>query len=88
MTEIQQALYQATCFYDDAEKYKHNIEFPELQFSKGERNYSRILKRLETLELPNPLSFKYTTLSIEQLKEYLITILAKILGPEYIPSIT
>lgn len=88
MSEIQQALYQATCFYEDAEKYNHNIEFPELQFSKGERNYSRILKRLENLQLPNPLSFKYTTLSIDELQEYLITILTKVLGSEYLPEIT
>ena len=88
MSQIQEALYQATCFYEDAEKYKQDIEFPELQFNKGERNYSRILKRLETLNLPNPLLFKYTTLTLDELKEYLITILTKILGREYIPQIT
>lgn len=83
MSQLEEALYQATCFYEDAEKYKHDITFPELQFSKGEKNYKRILSRLEKITLPNPTSFKYTTLSINELKEYLVELLTKILGPEY-----
>ena len=88
MTEIEHATYQATCFYEDAERFKYDITFPELQFSKGDRNYKRILNRLEKINLPDPLSFKYTNLTIEELKTYLIELLSKILGPEYREEIT
>lgn len=88
MDELQAAIYQATCFYEDAERFNYDITFPELQFSKGERNYNRILSRLKKINLPNPLLFKYTTLTIDELKEYLVSLLTKILGPEYTEEIT
>lgn len=83
MTEIEHFIYLATCFYEDAERFKYDITFPELQFSKGDRNYKRILSRLEKLNLPDPLSFKYSNLTIEELKSYLTELLSKIIGPEY-----
>ena len=83
MLEIQEVLFQASCFYEDADKYQHDITFPELQFSKGVKNYNRILNRLQRINLPDPKQFQYTTLTLMELKEYLIEMLTKILGPEY-----
>lgn len=83
MIGFDEGLCQADWFYMDSEKYGYDITFPELQFSKGTRNYNRILKRLTEINLPNPALFKYSTLTLPELKEYLITILTKILGPEY-----
>lgn len=83
MLEIQAALIKALDFYQDAERFGYDINFTELEFSKAKRNYERILKRLREITLPNPATFKYTTLTIEELKELLTLLLTKILGPEY-----
>ena len=81
--ENEEIMLQANFFFLDSDKYGYDITFPELQFSKGTRNYNRILKRLTEINLPNPDYFKYSTLTLPELKEYLMTILTKILGPEY-----
>ena len=54
MIGFDEGLCQADWFYMDSEKYGYDITFPELQFSKGTRNYNRILKRLTEINLPNP----------------------------------
>ncbi len=82
MQEIQ-ALMEANDYVNDMNKYGYNHDFTEISFSRGKRNYERILKTLSTIDLPDPEKFKYSSLSLPELQQYLLDILIKILGPEY-----
>ena len=83
----QEAIQQAYNFKMDAQKYGYDTSFKELSFSKGNQNYNRILKRLESISLPDPSLFKYNNLSIEELKSLLTEIMIKILGDNYTSEI-
>lgn len=82
MEDIQ-ALIEASDYVDDMQKYGYRNTFDEISFSRGRRNYERLLNTLSTLNLPNPETFKYSKLTIQELQQYLLDILTKILGPEY-----
>lgn len=82
-----EAIEQAYHFNLDVEKFGYDTSFKELEFSKGKRNYSRILKRLAEVNLPNPQDFIYQRISIEELKELLTTLLNKILGKDFASEI-
>lgn len=84
----QEAVQQAYNFKVDAQTYGYDISFRELSFSKGNRNYNKILKRLEEVKLPNPEQFKYNNLTLEELKELLSEIMIKILGENHASEIT
>lgn len=84
----QEAVQQAYNFKVDAQTYGYDISFRELAFSKGNRNYNKILKRLEEVKLPNPEQFKYNNLTLEELKELLSEIMIKILGENHASEIT
>ncbi len=79
----QEAIYQSYTFKQDVKEFGYNTEFKELSFSKGNRNYNRILKTLQEVTLPNPSSFVYNKLTLEELKSLIKEILIKILGPSY-----
>lgn len=64
------------------EKFGHNHDFKELSFSRGKKNYERLQKRLSTIQLPDPSTFKYLKISLEELKDTLAIILEKVLGKE------
>lgn len=81
--EDLQALIEASDYVDDMQKYGYRNTFDEISFSRGRRNYERLLNTLSTLNLPNPETFKYSKLTIQELQQYLLDILTKILGPEY-----
>lgn len=83
----QEAIQQAYNFKVDAETYGYDISFRELSFSKGNRNYNKILKRLEEIKLPNPSLFKYNNLSLDELKQLLTEIMVKILGENHTSEI-
>lgn len=70
-------------FFKDIETYNYNHDFPELEYSRGKRNYERVIKRLETITLPNPYQLRFQTLSSREIKEYVLEILCKIFGPSY-----
>lgn len=78
-----EAVQQAYNFKLDAITHGYDMTFKELQFSKGNRNYSRILKKLEEISLPDPALFKFNRLSIDDLKALLTEIMIKILGENY-----
>lgn len=78
-----EAIQQAYNFKMDAATYGYDLSFKELQFSKGNRNYSRILKKLEEITLPDPSVFQYSNLTLEELKALLTEIMVKILGENY-----
>ena len=63
-----EAIQQAYNFKVDAKTHGYDMTFQELQFSKGNRNYTRILKRLEEITLPDPSLFTYNRLSLTELK--------------------
>lgn len=84
----QEAIQQAYNFKVDAQTYGYDISFRELAFSKGNRNYNRILKILEEVKLPNPEQFKYNNLTLEELKKLLSEIMIKILGGNHASEIT
>ena len=84
----QETVQQAYNFKVDAQTYGYDISFRELAFSKGNRNYNKILKRLEEVKLPNPEQFKYNNLTLEELKELLSEIMIKILGENHASEIT
>ena len=78
-----EAIQQAYNFKMDAATYGYDLSFKELQFSKGNRNYTRILKKLEEITLPDPTLFQYTNISLDELKSLLTEIMIKILGENY-----
>ena len=84
----QEAVQQAYNFKVDAQTYGYDISFRELAFSKGNRNYNRILKKLEGITLPDPSLFKYGNLTLDELKSLLSEIMIKILGENHASEIT
>lgn len=78
-----EALKTACDYVDDMQKFGYNHDFTEISFNHGQKVYNRIFKTLSESQLPNPENFKYSSLTLEELKEYLLTILTKILGPNY-----
>ncbi len=85
---FEQLLLTAEQFEEDVKKFGYDTRFLELEFSRGTKNYNNILKRLKTLKLPNPSTFKYSTLTLEEFKEYLSTILNKIFSDAYAKEIS
>ncbi len=78
--EVQKEVHD---FFFDIEEYNLNCDFSELTFSRGKKNYDRILRRLENVNLPDPTLLRYQSLSTKEIKEYLIEILCKIFGKTY-----
>lgn len=82
-----EAIQQAYNFKMDAKTHGYDLTFKELQFSKGNKNYSRILKKLEEITLPDPSLFRFNRLSITELKELLTEIMIKVLGDNHTDEI-
>ena len=80
---LDEMIKQVEDFEQDRDTYNMDVSYPGFEFSKNRRNYQNILKRLKTIQLPNPEYFKYSNLSIEELKEYLSTILNKIFNSAF-----
>lgn len=70
-------------FFTDLEEYNINHHFEELQFSRGKISYDKIIKKLADVELPNPMSLTYSTLSKQELTETITETFCKIFGFEY-----
>lgn len=75
---------------DEVDLYEHQVRdlyynnaFIELDTSRARKNYDRILKRLESVNMPDPELLIKKTMNLDELKEYLVMILEKILGSEY-----
>lgn len=81
--ELREAIDTAEKFEIDLKEYKYDITYPEFNFSRGVKNYNNIIKRLKNIQLPNPASFQYSNLSLEELITYLSTILNKIFDNDY-----
>lgn len=82
-----EAIQQAYNFKMDAKKYGYDTTFKELTFSKGNKNYNRILKRLEEITLPDPSLFIFQKLTLEELKSILTEIMLKVLGEDHTSEI-
>ena len=82
-----EAIQQAYNFKMDAKTFGYDLTFNELQFSKGNKNYLRILKRLEEITIPDPYLFRFNRLSITELKELLTEIMIKVLGNDHTAEI-
>lgn len=80
---LEEMLKQSKDFEYDASRYNFDLTYPEFNFSRGQKNYTNIIKRLKSLNLPDPSTFKYTSLTLEELKQYLTTILNKIFDSSY-----
>lgn len=83
----QEAIQQAYNFKMDAKKYGYDTTFAELTFSKGNKNYNRILKRLEEINIPDPSLFTFNKLTLEELKSILTEIMIKVLGDNHTSEI-
>lgn len=82
-----EAIQQAYNFKMDAKTYGYDLTFNELKANKGDKNYSRILKKLEEISLPDPYLFRFNRLSITELKELLTEIMIKVLGNDHTAEI-
>ena len=82
-----EAIQQAYNFKVDSKTYGYDMTFKELQFSKGNKNYTRILKKLEEISLPDPSLFMFDRLSLEELKSLLTEIMIKVLGKNHTSEI-
>lgn len=75
---------------DDVDDYKHQVDvlhydnsFREFEFSRGQKNYERIIKKLQSVYIKEPIPLFSKDLDIEKFKYYVTTILRKILGEKY-----
>lgn len=84
---MEEIIKQVSDFEYDCNRYGYNTYYSEFEFSRGLRNYTNITRRLKGLNLPNPNTFLYTKLTIEELKEYLKNILNKIFDSQYAEEI-
>lgn len=82
-----EVIQQAYDFKMDAKRFGYDTSFKELSFSKGNKNYNRILKKLEEITLPDPSIFTYSTLTLDELKSLLSEIMIKILGEHHTSEI-
>lgn len=82
-----EAIQQAYNFKLDAKTHGYDMTFKELSFSKGNRNYNRILKKLEEITLPDPSQFVFNRLSLDELKALLTELMVKLLGENHTSEI-
>lgn len=75
---------------DDVDNYKHQVDvlrydnsFLEFEFSRGQKNYERIIKKLQNVHIEEPIPLSAKNLDIEKFKYYVTTILRKILKDKY-----
>lgn len=80
---LEEMIRQSKDFEYDTLHYNFNSTYPEFKFSRGIKNYNTIIKRLKNLELPDPSTFKYSHITLEELTTYLSTILNKIFDNQY-----
>lgn len=83
ISELLNAKQSVEAFLDDINRLKYNSEFTELSFSRGKKNYERLITQLNSLKLPNHNTFRYPTLSVAELKSILNELMLKILGESY-----
>ncbi len=76
----QEIVLPSLDFKRDVQQFGHNIDFQELSTSKGQRNYRRVIKRLEEINLPDPNLLKYNRMSLDEFTATLEELLIKILG--------
>ncbi len=88
MTELEAILKQTKDFETDCRLYNYDTTYQEFKFSRGAKVYNNILKRLKEIKLPDPKTFQYTTLTIEELKSYIQEILDKIFSSRYTNTIS
>lgn len=81
--ELTEIIETAVLFEKAQKEYSYDMSYPEFNFSRGIKNYNTIIKRLKNIELPDPSTFKYSHLSLEELTTYLNTILNKIFDNRY-----
>lgn len=80
---MHELLTKAEDFEFDTQRFNIDTRFLEYEFSRSLKNYNNITKRLKTLNLPNPNTFKYSKLSLPELKELISTILNKVFSSSY-----
>lgn len=75
---------------DEVDEYKRQVNslhydnsFREFEFSRGQRNYDEIVKRLQCVNLTAPEILLSKPLDLEEFKNYVVIILRKILGDKY-----
>lgn len=75
---------------DEVDGYKYEVNelhydnsYREFEFSKGKRNFDSIIKRLQSINIPDPEDLLSKTMELDEFKEYLATILRIILGEKY-----
>lgn len=81
--ELTEMIEPAILFEKDQKEYGYDISYPEFNFSRGIKNYNTIIKRLKNLDLPDPSTFIYSNITLEELTTYLNTILNKIFDNQY-----
>lgn len=90
MSEIEELFNIIGDLLDEVDEYKYKVEvlhydnsFQELNFSRGKKNYDKIIERLKSVDIPEPKVILSKAINIEDFKEYFVTILRIILGEKY-----
>lgn len=75
---------------DEVDLYYHQVynlyfsnAYNEFETSRGRRNYDRIIKELKNIDIPDPNNTITKTMELDELKDYLGTLLRIILGDKY-----
>lgn len=90
MAKIEDLFTLVGDLLDEVDAYKYDVEvlhrdnsFREFEYSRGQKNYDSIIRRLKSIDIPEPEVLLSKTIELEEFKEYFVTILRIILGEKY-----
>ena len=78
-----EANFEAKRYKANKAKYNYNDSYSDIEFSRGRKNYDKLINRICNLNLPSYHDFTYSKLSLTELQECLTELLIKLLGPDF-----
>lgn len=90
MPDLQELFDIIYDLLDDVDLYYHQVNdlhydnsYREYKIRLGQRNYEKIIRILKTVNIPDPEDLIKQSMSLDELKDYLKTVLTIILGNSY-----
>ena len=80
---VTDLLSEVDLYLDEVRNLHYDNEFREFSTSKGKRNYEKVIKRLQGLNIEDPEDAIHKSMNLEDFKEYYETVLRIILGKKY-----
>lgn len=80
---VTDLLNEVDIYMDEVRNLHYDNEFREFSTSRGKRNYDKVIKRLQEVNIKDPEDTIQKSMNLEEFKEYLVTVLRIILGEKY-----